>query len=156
MHEIDWTTELRKIEREYSGLPAEPSAEQVRAKRAAEKRAIERKNERTNLIYAVVKLNVVTALAAALTFWPYERSCGLGLSAYMTAQSVIIAGGVWTGIATWRGRFPRLHLLALLLTLWGITVVGAQVLPRIGYARPNPGPPARWSCSADAGPVAKP
>ena len=29
--EINWNTELRKVERELAGLPPEPSADQVRA-----------------------------------------------------------------------------------------------------------------------------
>ena len=38
MSEIDWNVELRKIEREYDGLPPEPSANALRARRAAELR----------------------------------------------------------------------------------------------------------------------
>jgi hypothetical protein len=34
---VDWNAELRKIEHEFDGLPPEPSAAQLKAKRAAER-----------------------------------------------------------------------------------------------------------------------
>jgi len=39
MGEINWLTELRKIEREFDGLPPEPTPMELRARRAAEQRA---------------------------------------------------------------------------------------------------------------------
>jgi len=36
MGEINWLTELRKIEREFDGLPPEPTPMELRARRAAE------------------------------------------------------------------------------------------------------------------------
>ena len=146
MAHIDWTTELKKIEREFSGLPPEPTAEQQRVRRAAEQRKNERQATQNATVGASIRLVVVAALATALNFWPYPRACGVGLFAFMGAQLLIVGGGVWTGIWTWRGRLPRLHLLALMFVLLGLAGIAAQVLPRIGYARADL-TASRWVCA---------
>jgi hypothetical protein len=145
---IDWTTELKKIEREFSGLPPEPSAEQQRAKRAAEQRERERTSQKALAIGAWVRLVVVAALAAGLPFWPYPHACGVGLFGYMAVATVIIAGGLWVAAWTWRGRLARAHGLAMLVVLWGLIVLASVVLPRVGYARVDPATEtaAGWRC----------
>jgi hypothetical protein len=44
LSEINWALELRKIEREYDGLPPEPTAAEQRQKRETEKRERERQD----------------------------------------------------------------------------------------------------------------
>jgi hypothetical protein len=71
-------------------------------------------------------------------FWPYEAKCGLALAGYLAAVGVLIGAGVWSAIWTWRHRSSRGHVLSLLLILWGGVLGAIEVLPRIGYAKPDP------------------
>jgi hypothetical protein len=151
MSDIDWTTELRKVEREFSGLPPEPSPVIAKARREAERREQERKEARTAAFGTWVRLVLVVALAGGLYLWPYARACGAGLAAYMGAETFIVVGGAWLGALTWRYRMARAHLLALAIVLWGLALIAVQVLPRVGYARVDPAHPQRWSCAVTAG-----
>ena len=81
MTEIDWNVELRKIEREYDGLPPEPSAAKLRAERAAEQRRRERAAATLAFFGAWARLLLVGALGASLLWWPYGRTCGIDLAA---------------------------------------------------------------------------
>lgn len=148
MNAVDWNTELRKIEREYDGLPPEPSADQARIRRDADRRAVQRKEDRAMTIGAIGRLVLVVALAVALDFWPYPRQCGEGLFAYLGAAGVIVTGALWAAAWTWRGRLPRMHLLAMAVLVWGVVLVGLQVLPRVGYAKVDAEHPPTWWCGA--------
>ena len=147
MGEIDWNTELRKIEREFDGLPPEPTPTQVRARRAAELRAEKLRKERATLRGVLARLLPVVVLAGAIVLWPYRRDCGPGLLAYMSAEGVIIVGGLWLVACTWRARMAKTHGAALILVLWGLMLIGHQILPRIGYAKTDAANPARWWCA---------
>jgi len=94
------------------------------------------------------RLLLVTVLAGAVVAWPYSRECGPGLFAFMGAEGMIVAGGLWLMACTWRSRMAKTHGVALVLVLWGLMLIGHQVLPRIGYAKTNPAKPARWVCAA--------
>ena len=146
MSHIDWNTELRKIEREFSGLPPEPSQAQKQAKRAAEQRAQERKDMQSAFVGALLRMFVVAGLAVGLVFWPYARACGVGLFSYMGAEVLVLVGGVWTNTITWRARLSRLHILSLALVLWSLVALAADVAPRVGYARTSSGQPLPWAC----------
>jgi hypothetical protein len=148
MSEVDWNTELRKIEREFDGLPPEPSPAELRARRAAEQRAQQRRKERAAKLGVHARLLLVTVLAGAVVAWPYSRECGPGLFAFMGAEGMIVAGGLWLMACTWRSRMAKTHGVALVLLLWGLMLIGHQVLPRIGYAKTNPAKPALWVCAA--------
>ena len=50
MSQIDWKTELKKVERAFDGLPPEPTPAERRAKQAAEQREQQRKQQRTATI----------------------------------------------------------------------------------------------------------
>lgn len=142
MGEIDWNAELRKIEREFDGLPPVPSAAERRAKLEAERRTKKRLRQRETMAGASVRLMLVVALAVAIDFWPYARSCGFGLFAFLAAEGALVLGGLWTVAYTWRGRLAKTHALAMLVVLWGLVLLSAQVLPRVGYARAT----AAWTC----------
>jgi len=58
---------------------------------------------------------------------------------------VVIGAGVWTSVWTWRHRSSRGHVLALLLVLWGGVLGAIEILPRTGYAKPDPTRPG-WMC----------
>src|SRR4051812_9938326 len=115
MADIDWNVELRKIEREYDGLPTEPAADQVRLKRAAEKRARDQQEATNAMIGGSIRLVLVALLAAAATFWPYPNRCGGGLFIYLWVDAVLFAGAIWVVAYTWRWRQPRMHVMAIAL-----------------------------------------
>jgi len=96
------------------------------------------------------RLVLVVVLAGAIVMWPYARECGPGLFAFMGAEAVIVVGGLWLVACTWRSRMAKTHGVALVLVLWGLMLIGHQILPRIGYAKSNPANPPRWWCVAPA------
>jgi hypothetical protein len=142
----DWSTKLKKIEREFEGLPPEPSRAFKKLQSEEERRAQERAKQRVAMMGAGARLILVFALFAALAVWPYENECGWGLIGYVGAQAVIIAGGLWVAFTTWRARLPKMHTLSLIIILVGLSLIAAEVLPRIGYASVDPKNPPRLWC----------
>jgi len=142
----DWSTQLKKIEREFDGLPPEPSLAYKKLQSEEGRRAQERSQQRAAAISAGARLILVFALGVALTFWPYERDCGSGLFGFLGVETMIVVGGVWVAFTTWRYRLPRMHTLSLLIILAGLTLLSAEILPRIGYASVDPRHPATFSC----------
>lgn len=146
MGEINWLTELRKIEREFDGLPPEPTPTELRARRAAEQRAERLRRERGMLLGVLARFLPVVALAGAIVLWPYHRDCGTGLLAYLGAEGVVVVGGLWLVACTWRARMAKTHGAALILVLWGLMLIAHQILPRVGYAKTNAADPPLWWC----------
>jgi hypothetical protein len=93
------------------------------------------------------RLGGVAILGTAILWWPYGRTCGFGLVAYLAAAAMIIIGGLWVVACTWIVRLPRTHALAMLVTLWGLGLIGVEVLPRVGYAVPDAAHPSTWWCA---------
>ena len=87
--EIDWSVELRKIEREYDGLPPAPSPARLRAERALEEQRRAQATAVGDLLGAWARLLLVAALAASLAWWPYGRSCGPSLAGFLGACGAI-------------------------------------------------------------------
>jgi hypothetical protein len=143
---VDWNSELRKIEREFDGRPAELSPAQLKVKRAAERREEDRRKERAARLGVQARVALVIVLAAAIVFWPYGRDCGLPLFTYMAAEGMVVAGGLWLMVCTWRQRMAKAHGVAMAIILWGLVLIAHQVLPRVGYAKGDPSKPARWAC----------
>jgi hypothetical protein len=52
---------------------------------------------------------------------------------------MVVVAGAWVAVASWARRHAAVHVLALLLILWGIALVAYEILPRVGYAA------QRWS-----------
>jgi hypothetical protein len=148
MSEINWKTELRKVEREFSGLPPEPTAEELRAWRLAAEAEQRHRDELNGAVGAWTRLFLVIALAAGLYFWPYASRCGVGLYGFVGAEAAVIVGGAWVAIYSWRRRAAWAHITAILTLLAGIAFVGLEVLPRVGYAKPDPTRPVEWGCAA--------
>lgn len=145
MAEEDWSTQLKKIERQFEGLPPEPSPAFKKLQSEEERRAKERAQQRSAMFGAGARLVLVFALFAALFFWPYANTCGTGLFGYVGVEAVIVAGGIWVAITTWRYRLPKMHALSLLIILVGLALIAAEVLPRTGYAAIDPKhPPETW------------
>ena len=156
MAQDDWSTQLKKIEREFDGLPPEPSLAYKKLQSEEERRARERGAQRTALIGVFARLILVGTVGVALLFWPYENSCGVGLFGFLGAEAVLVVGGVWIGINTWRARLPRMHLVSLAITLAGLVLIAAEVLPRIGYAAVDAKNPPTFSCSDTPAPATTP
>jgi hypothetical protein len=148
MSEINWKTELRKVERQFVGLPPEPTAEDVRQWREDHEREERRRDDLNGAVGAWTRLFLVVSLVGALYFWPYARACGVGLYGYLGAESAVLLGGLWVTIYSWRRRAARAHLTAVALVLAGMGLMSLEILPRVGYAMPDPSRPAGWGCPA--------
>ncbi len=143
---IDWAAQLKKIERQFEGVPTPPTESELRAQRENERREQLRRRKREETFGAASRVVLVLSLGLAMNAWPYDRACGVGLFGYLAASTAIVAGGFWATVGTWRGRAPNLHALALLAVAWGMVLIGAQVLPRVGYAKLDPGARLAWRC----------
>lgn len=146
MPQDDWSVQLKKIEREFEGLPPEPSLAYKKLQSEEQRRAQERVQQRAAMIGGGARLVLVAALGVALAFWPYENACGSGLAGYLAVEVVIIVGGLWVAISTWRARLPKMHILSLLIVLTGLLLVAIEVLPRVGYASVDPKHPPQFGC----------
>lgn len=144
--ENDWSTKLKNIEREWEGLPPEPSPAFKKLQSEEERRAQERAKQRVAMMGAGARLILVFALFGALAIWPYANDCGWGLFGYLGAEAVIIAGGLWVAFTTWRARLPKMHTLSLVIILVGLGLIAAEVLPRVGYASADPKNPPQFWC----------
>ncbi len=143
MSENDWSTQLKKIEREFDGLPPEPTARTIKAQTEAERRAL----QRSATLGAAARLILVLALGGAIGLWPYARDCGGGLFTFIAVKAVLVAGGIWVASYAWSYRLARIHVLSLLVALSGLVLIAADVLPRTGYAAVELPNPPRWSCT---------
>jgi hypothetical protein len=143
---IDWNTQLKKIERQFDGIPTPPTPAELRMQREQERREQQRRKKREETWGAATRVVLVLSLGLLINAWPYDRACGAGLAGYMTASGLIVAGGIWAAAATWHHRTPKLHATALFAIAWGITLVSAQVLPRVGYATVDRRNVPAWRC----------
>ena len=141
----DWDKELAKIDRAMARLP-DPAAPAVPGRPAqpapggagpAPQHAGPRATTTTWL-----RVLLVLTLAVAMPLWPYPKGCGFGLFIYLAASSVVVLAGVWAAVSTWHRRRPVGHILAILVLLWGLGLVAAELLPRVGYAKAA----IRWTC----------
>ena len=148
MVENDWKNQLKKIEREFDGLPPEPSPAYKKMQTEAERRAQEKSMQRSALIGATARLLLVLGLGVALSVWPYENACGSGLFGYVGVEVVMLIGGLWVAVSTWKSRLPRTHIISLLIVLASLVLIAAEVLPRAGYAQVDPKHPPTWSCAS--------
>jgi hypothetical protein len=142
MTEMDWKTKLKEIEREYDGLPPEPSPSAQKAKRMAEQAARDRISRR----WVLVRMVLVLALSVAIVFWPYYARCGWELSGYLAAIGTVALGGLWIAVLSWHHRMPISHALSMLVVAWGIAMAAREILPREGYAKPDAAR-ASWRCA---------
>jgi hypothetical protein len=83
-------------------------------------------------LWARLVLGIV--FGGLMTQWPYRHECGLPLLGYLGAVAMVMVAGTWIATASWSRRHALIHVLALLVLLWGMVLVAQQVLPRIGYA----------------------
>jgi len=144
--ERDWDAEMAKIDRQIASTSPEKLAPVERKALPAAKSAGGAVRQHKPMA-AWARLVLGLALGVGMLFWPYPARCGPWLGLYLIGVTVLTAGGVWAAVWTWRHRTPRAHVLALLLILEGLVLAGLQILPKTGYAKPDAGHPATWSCS---------
>ncbi|HET9798782.1 MAG TPA: hypothetical protein VFP90_12355 [Gemmatimonadaceae bacterium] len=145
----DWDAKLKKIDKQLESISDSalvPAAPKNAPPAARAEVAAERAGTRT--WGAFLRLTLATALGVGILFWPYPTRCGVGLVGYLLAVGVIVAGGIWSSVWTWRHRTARAHVLSLLLVLWGLVLGGIEVLPRVGYAKADLTRPTGWTCGA--------
>jgi len=135
----DWDKELKKIDRQPAAPKDAPAA--ARAEVLTERAT-------TRTWGAFLRLALATALGVGILFWPYPKQCGVELVGYLAAVSVVTLAGLWSSLWTWRHRTARAHVLSLLLVVWGLLLGAMEVLPRIGYAKPDATRPPGFSCPA--------
>jgi hypothetical protein len=145
VNEINWAAELKKIEREFDGLPPEPPPAATRAKAESGRYRLEQRRQQEAAIGVYIRLVLVLALGVSVIYWPYGRSCGASLFLYLSSVTLVVIGGLWISASTWQNRMPRTHLLSMVIILWGLTLSALEVLPRAGYAQPDPAR-AAWHC----------
>jgi hypothetical protein len=154
--ERDWEKELAKIDKQMGSLsddqllgptpvqlPGTKGGAQAKQAKAAPAPGVPRETKAW-AVYA--RLTISVALGVAMVVWPYPSRCGAGLAAYLAAVVVVVGSGIWSSIWTWRHRASHAHTLSLLLILWGLILGSMEVLPRIGYAKPDLRHPATWAC----------
>lgn len=160
MADRDWDKELAKIDKQLNSLSDDklvaPSAGAKPVPAPAGKPAATKASARdsepmgeprmTTSFGVYARLTISVVLGLAMVFWPYPARCGPGLAAYLAAVVVVIGSGVWSSVWTWRHRASRAHTLSLLLILWGLVLGSIEVLPRVGYAKPDLRHPAQWVC----------
>lgn len=95
-------------------------------------------------ITAWLRVLAGVVLALAITQWPYAYGCGFGLAAYLIVTVGLLVVGVWAAVYTWKAGLGTPHLIALGVSLWGLTLTGHQVLRRVGYTKAE----ATWTCVA--------
>ena len=150
MPEDDWSTQLKKIEREFEGLPPEPSVAYTKMQSEEQRRAQEKAMQRKSFIGSMARLLLVLALGVALYMWPYENSCGTGLFGYLGVEVMMFIGGFWVAVTTWRARLARTHTVSLLVMLASLMLMAVETLPRVGYAKVDLKKPPTWFCSDGA------
>ena len=158
MAERDWSKELAKIDKQLGAMsdddpaartPA-PATDAPRPGGAAAPGPAPKGGEKpartTGSFGVFARLTLSVVLGLAMVAWPYEARCGFGLAGYLAAVTVVAVSGGWSAVWTWRHRAARAHVLSLLLLVWGLVLGSIEVLPRIGYAKPDVNHPASWVC----------
>ena len=142
----DWDAELKKIDRQLESLSDEELISSSKAKSPAERAKVKAVQRETSTFGVFARLVLAVALAVGMLFWPYAARCGAGLFGYLGATLAVLGAGIWTAVWTWRHRSARAHVLSLLLVAWGVVLGAIEVLPRVGYAKPDAQHPAVWMC----------
>ncbi|HVX38063.1 MAG TPA: hypothetical protein VHB25_00725 [Gemmatimonadaceae bacterium] len=158
MSDRDWDKELAKVDKQLASLSDDqlmgppPAAAPTKggkapAAPAAKAPAATGEPRATTNFGVFARLTLSVLLGIGMVLWPYPARCGAGLAGYLAAVVVVVTSGVWSAVWTWRHRAAKAHTLSLLLVLWGLVLGSLEVLPRIGYAKPDARHPGTWSCA---------
>jgi hypothetical protein len=158
----DWDKELAKVDKQLASLSDDalagpPPTAPAKGKAAkAGSSGVPAEPRETSALGVYARLLLAVALGVAITVWPYDSRCGLGLFGYLGAVTAVTASGIWASIWTFKHRAGKSHTLSLAIVLWGLVLGAMDVLPRIGYGRPDSRHLNSWSCPADLPPLPKP
>jgi hypothetical protein len=142
----DWDKEMKKIDRQLESISDDALISTSGKKPPAEKARAGEVQRTTTTFGVFARLLLAVVLGAAMLFWPYSARCGPGLFAFLFASGMVVVGGVWSAVWTWRHRSAQAHILSLLLVVWGLVLAGLEILPRTGYAAATTEHPASWLC----------
>lgn len=147
MTDRDWDAEMRKIDQQIASLPAQGAAPARAPAAPASAAPLAAPRQETSTLGVMARLALACVLGVAIMFWPYGAKCGFGLAAYLASVTTLVVAGVWASVWTWKHRAAKAHTVSLLLVTWGLVLAAADVLPRLGYAKPSATHPANWTCS---------
>ena len=142
----NWEKELAKIDKQLESMADETLLPTSAAKTPEDKAELKAQQRRTRTLGVLARLTVAVGLGVGILFWPYEHRCGIALAGYLASIGLVIGSGLWSAIWSWRHRSSRAHVLSLLIILWGLTLGAIEILPRSGYAKPDPERPLTWLC----------
>jgi hypothetical protein len=150
----DWDKELAKIDKQLNSIsddelmkptpPVKAGAKPPPPPAAAAPAPPRMSRRQAFGLFA--RLALAVGLGVGLLFWPYASRCGAGLAIYLGALGITLGAGVWSAVAAWRHRAAKTHVLSLLVIAWAIGLGAREILPRVGYARPDLGFPTTWMC----------
>jgi hypothetical protein len=146
MSDRDWDAEMRKIDQQIASIPARNAAPAPGAVAPAGTTPPAPARSETSTFGVMARLALACVLGVAIMFWPYGAKCGFGLAAYLASVGTLVVAGVWASIWTWKHRAAKAHTVSMLLVTWGLVLAAADVLPRVGYAKPTATHPANWVC----------
>ena len=146
MSDRNWDAELKKIDRQMESVSDEAMFPTKAAKGPQAQAQVAAVQKTTSTWGVFLRLTLTVALGVGMVFWPYAARCGAGLVGYLGAVTMLVLGGVWSAVWSWRHRAAKAHTLSLLLVLWGLLLASIDVLPRVGYAKPSVEHPAAWAC----------
>ena len=81
-----------------------------------------------------LRVGLGVLLGVLVLQWPYARGCGVGLVCNLTGLGVVVLGGTWGAIWSWRYRLTLAHAASLAVIYWGLLLAAHEVLQRAGYA----------------------
>jgi len=162
MPDRNWEKELAEIDRRISSTPEEalapdPALARVPAKAGAPAPraapapasavapAAPRRHWKATA-GLLVRVLLTALLLAGVVVWPYETRCGAWLAGYLATIAVTGLAALWTAVAAWRHRAALVHVLSLAMLVAAGVYGAIEVLPRVGYAMPDPNHPAMWAC----------
>jgi len=148
MTDRDWDRELAKIDKQIGSMSEEdlrtrgaPPVTAGQAQRQGRMAPLQQPGAKPataarepSQFGVMVRVGLAVALAIGIQFWPYSARCGTGLAGYLASVMVVGFAGGWSAVATWRSRWGKAHVLALLIVAWGLALAAVEVLPRVGYA----------------------
>jgi hypothetical protein len=131
--ERNWDREMAEVDKLLAKLPSqESSAPTVKRPAAGAPGPRPRPAGPTAPLVTWLRLGLGLLLGVGMTQWPYSHVCGAKLLLYLVAAGAVITSGVWSAVSSWRSRSALAHVLAILLTFWGLELVTLEVLARVG------------------------
>jgi hypothetical protein len=142
--ERDWDREMREVDKLLAklpeadpmlgrGVPTVPVSPRPGIGGAAGAGALHPATPTTGRAWLTTWLRVGLgmALGIGMLVWPYTHACGLKLVFYLIGATTVTVAGVWGAIASWKRRLGLAHTLSIILIVWGLGLVGRQLMPRL-------------------------